>query len=194
MSRLSTWPVTRRSCRRSRSGASPGCIQSRLCRSAHPSRRGGRPRAIHCGSRCRSCTHGESASVLLSPTQEYPGQCRLAIRSGRNRGHVAASASLRSRAVEVKWVHHISDVWMLYGARHRNTLRARMRSSGSYSHAAVRVVRRCGLLRRRSRPAGHIDGLTAVLASGSHDQPSAADGDRRECGRQPEQEPDEARD
>jgi len=35
---------------------------------------------------------------------------------------------------------------------------------------------------------------TAILASGSHDQPPAADGDRCECGRQPEQEPDEARD
>lgn len=63
-----------------------------------------------------------------------------------------------------------------------------------------------GLLRRCSRPAGTstvarnsdvipiMAGRTAVLASGSHDQPSAADGDRRECGRQPEQEPDEARD
>ena len=39
-----------------------------------------------------------------------------------------------------------------------------------------------------------LSGQFAVLASDWHDQPSAADGDRRECGRQPEQKPDEARD
>jgi hypothetical protein len=67
-------------------------------------------------------------------------------------------------------------------------------------------VRRRGLVVVAFAPAGHIGGSqdgdvtpviagqTAVLASGWHDQPSAADGDRRECGRQPEQEPDEARD
>ena len=50
-------------------------------------------------------------------------------------------------------------------------------------------------LRRRSRPAGHVDysrgrdvtpimaDRTAVLALGSHYQPFAADGDRRDCGR-----------
>ena len=30
-----------------------------------------------------------------------------------------------SSAVEVHWVHHVSDIWMLHGARHADTLRPR---------------------------------------------------------------------